>query len=120
MKVTVVFDFPEISDPNSKEASLAINSLTWDLKVMSSTTLYLWNIIDAERKKMTSKIYGYYSISQSKVGGEIAYLDCHGNKVIVTEVNSSPDYVSGWNDVVKIGELDKFLHRISYGSINRE
>lgn len=51
MKVTVVFDFPEISDPDSKEASIAINSLTWDLKVMSSTTLYLWNIIDAERKK---------------------------------------------------------------------
>ena len=69
---------------------------------------------------MTNKIYGYYSGSQSKVGGEIAYLDCNGNKVIVTEVNSSPDYVSGWDDVVKIGELYKFLHRISYGSIKRD
>lgn len=48
MKVTVIFDFPEISDPDSKEASLAINSLTWDLKVMSSTTLYQWYIDDAE------------------------------------------------------------------------
>ena len=69
---------------------------------------------------MVNKIYGYYSSSQSRVGGEIAYLDCDGNKVIVTEVNSSPDYVSGWGDVVKIGELNRFLHRISYGSINRE
>ena len=69
---------------------------------------------------MSDKIYGYYSISQSKVGGEISYLDCNGDRVIVTEVNSSPDYVSGWDDVVKIGELDKVLHRISYGSINME
>ena len=69
---------------------------------------------------MVNKIYGYYSGSQSRVGGEICYFDCNGNKVIVTEVNSSADYVSGWDDVVKIGELDKFLYRISYGSINRE
>lgn len=48
MKVTVIFDFPEISDPDSSEADFAIDSLTWDLKVLSSTTLYQWYIDDAE------------------------------------------------------------------------
>lgn len=48
MKVFVVFDFPEIEDVNSEEATFAIDSLSDDLKIMSNTTLYQWYIDDAE------------------------------------------------------------------------
>lgn len=44
MKIFVVFDFPEITDPDSEEATFAIDSLSGDLKTMSSTTLYQWYI----------------------------------------------------------------------------
>jgi hypothetical protein len=47
MKVYVVFDFPEISDPNSEDATFAIDSLSNDLEIMASTTLYEWYIDDA-------------------------------------------------------------------------
>lgn len=47
MKVVVIFDFPEITDPDSEGASFAIDSLSDDLKVMSNTTLYKWYIDDA-------------------------------------------------------------------------
>jgi len=50
MKVYVVFDFPEITDVNSQEADWAIDSLSNDLKIMSSTTLYQWHIDDAEEE----------------------------------------------------------------------
>jgi hypothetical protein len=48
MKVYVVFDFPEISDVNGPEADWAIDSLSNDLEIMASTTLYQWYIDDAE------------------------------------------------------------------------
>lgn len=48
MKVFVVFDFPEIEDVNSEEATFAIDSLSDDLEIMSNTTLYQWYIDDAE------------------------------------------------------------------------
>jgi hypothetical protein len=47
MKVFVVFDFPEIKDANSEDATFAINSLSNDLEIMASTTLYDWYIDDA-------------------------------------------------------------------------
>ena len=47
MKVIVVFDFPEIQDPDSNEATFAINSLSDDLKSFANTTLYQWYIDDA-------------------------------------------------------------------------
>ena len=47
MKVIVVFDFPEIQDVNSSAADFAIDSLTNDLKIMASTSLYQWYIDDA-------------------------------------------------------------------------
>ena len=48
MKVYVVFDFPEIYDANSEEATFAIDSLSNDLEIMASTTLYDWYIDEAE------------------------------------------------------------------------
>jgi len=47
MKVYVVFDFPEISDANSEDATFAIDSLSNDLEIMANTTLYEWYIDDA-------------------------------------------------------------------------
>lgn len=48
MKVFVVFEFPEIKDANSEEATFAIDSLSNDLEIMANTTLYQWYIDDAE------------------------------------------------------------------------
>jgi len=48
MKVFVVFDFPEIKDANSEDATFAIDSLSNDLEIMANTTLYQWYIDDAE------------------------------------------------------------------------
>lgn len=48
MKVTVVFDFPEIEDANSSEADFAIDSLSKDLKDFCNEAEYDWYIDDAE------------------------------------------------------------------------
>jgi hypothetical protein len=47
MKVYVVFDFPEISDANSDEATFAISSLSNDLDIFSQEGEYEWYIDDA-------------------------------------------------------------------------
>jgi hypothetical protein len=49
MKVYVVFDFPEIPDVDSEEATFAIDSLSDDLKKLASTTLYQWYIHDEDK-----------------------------------------------------------------------
>jgi len=47
MKIVVIFDFPEIKDVESEEATFAIDSLSNDLEIMSNTTLYQWYIDEA-------------------------------------------------------------------------
>ncbi len=47
MKVFVVFDFPEIKDANSEDATFAINSLSNDLEGFARDGLYDWYIDDA-------------------------------------------------------------------------
>jgi hypothetical protein len=47
MKVYIVFDFPEISDPNSEDATFAIDSLSNDLEVFGREGEYEWYIDDA-------------------------------------------------------------------------
>lgn len=47
MKVIVVFDFPEISDPNSSDATFAIDSLSNDLDIFAREGEYDWYIEDA-------------------------------------------------------------------------
>jgi len=46
MKVIVVFDFPEISDPNSSDATFAISSLSNDLDIFAQDGEYDWYIED--------------------------------------------------------------------------
>jgi len=48
MKVFVVFDFPEITDVNSKDATFAIDSLSNDLEGFARDGEYDWYIDDAE------------------------------------------------------------------------
>ena len=57
MKVIVVFDFPEISDPNSSDATFVIDSLSNDLDIFARDGEYDWYIEDAE-----AWVCGYYSI----------------------------------------------------------
>lgn len=47
MKVIVVFDFPEIKDVNSEEATFIIDSLSDDLEDFASDGEYEWYIDDA-------------------------------------------------------------------------
>jgi len=47
MKVYVVFDFPEIKDANSEDATFAIDSLSGDLKEFAKDGEYDWYIDDA-------------------------------------------------------------------------
>jgi hypothetical protein len=47
MKVYVVFDFPEISDANSEDATFAIDSLSEDLENFALEGEYDWYIDDA-------------------------------------------------------------------------
>jgi hypothetical protein len=48
MKVFVVFDFPEIKDANSEDATFAIDSLSNDLEGFAREGEYEWYIDDAE------------------------------------------------------------------------
>jgi hypothetical protein len=48
MKVFVVFDFPEITDVNSEDATFAIDSLSNDLEGFARDGEYDWYIDDAE------------------------------------------------------------------------
>lgn len=47
MKVIVVFDFPEISDVNSEDATFAIDALSEDLEGFCRDGEYDWYIDDA-------------------------------------------------------------------------
>jgi hypothetical protein len=47
MKVFVVFDFPEIDDVNSEDATFAIDSLSKDLDIFAQEGEYDWYIDDA-------------------------------------------------------------------------
>lgn len=47
MKVHVVFDFPEITDPNSEEASETIEILQDELKWFSENNALDWYIAEA-------------------------------------------------------------------------
>lgn len=47
MKVYVVFDFPEITDPNSDEANNIIECLEDDLDAFAEETGNIWYIDDA-------------------------------------------------------------------------
>lgn len=47
MKVIVVFDFPEIDDVNSEDATFTINSLSEDLEGFARDGEYEWYIDDA-------------------------------------------------------------------------
>lgn len=47
MKVIVVFDFPEINDPDSDDASFAISILSNDLDMFAQEGEYEWYIDDA-------------------------------------------------------------------------
>lgn len=49
MKVYIVFDFPEIDDPNSEEADWVIDSLSDDLEEFARDGEYDWYIDDAVR-----------------------------------------------------------------------
>lgn len=46
MKVIVVFDFPEIDDPNSNDATFTIDSLSEDLELLAREAEYEWYIDD--------------------------------------------------------------------------
>ena len=46
MKVIVVFDFPEIDDPNSNDATFSISSLSNDLDIFAQEGEYEWYIDD--------------------------------------------------------------------------
>jgi hypothetical protein len=46
MKITVVFDYPEISDPEGEDADWAADSLTDDLKKLGNEGEYEWYIDD--------------------------------------------------------------------------
>ena len=47
MKIHVVFDFPEITDPNSQEADFIIDTLSDDLDRLANEGEYDWYIDDA-------------------------------------------------------------------------
>jgi hypothetical protein len=47
MKVYVVFDFPEIKDSSSEDATFAIDSLSEDLEGFARDAEYDWYIDDA-------------------------------------------------------------------------
>ena len=47
MKVFVVFDFPEITDVNSEDATFVIDSLSEDLEGFAREGEYDWYIDDA-------------------------------------------------------------------------
>lgn len=47
MKIFVVFDFPEIQDVNSEDATFAIDSLSQDLEEFCEDGEYDWYIDDA-------------------------------------------------------------------------
>ena len=47
MKVYVVFDFPEVTDPNSMEADDIVDGLTIDLEHFAEETGHIWYIDDA-------------------------------------------------------------------------
>lgn len=51
MKVYVVFDFPEITDVNSEDATFAIDSLSEDLEGFCMDGEYDWYIDDAIGEK---------------------------------------------------------------------
>ena len=46
MKVYVVFDFPDIEDPDGEEATLTFHSLSDDLKNFCNDNSYDWYIDD--------------------------------------------------------------------------
>lgn len=50
MKVVVVFDFPEIKDANSQDATFVIDSLSDDLKRFGNDGEYEWYIDDVVGK----------------------------------------------------------------------
>lgn len=47
MKVYVVFDFPDINDPNSEDADNIIDCLENDLTELGEETGHVWYIDDA-------------------------------------------------------------------------
>ena len=46
MKIVVIFDYPEISDPEGSDADFAVDSLSDDLKKLGVEGEYEWYIDD--------------------------------------------------------------------------
>lgn len=46
MKIIVIFDYPEISDPEGADADFAVDSLSGDLKRLGAEGEYEWYIDD--------------------------------------------------------------------------
>lgn len=64
------------------------------------------------------KKYGIYSDKQSKLTGIFLYLTPEGKTVKVTSVSDTPGVPSShWDDKVDIGEVTKFVKRISGSEI---
>jgi hypothetical protein len=61
MKVFVVFDFPEIQDADSEDATFAIDSLSEDLQGLARDGEYDWYIDDAiSESQLKQYIVKYY------------------------------------------------------------
>ena len=46
MKIVVIFDYPEISDPEGADADFAVDTLTDNLKKLGNSEGYDWYIDD--------------------------------------------------------------------------
>ena len=73
-------------------------------------------------------LYAFYSITQELSGRYMEYKDNNGRskrnvryniyllengeEAIVTEVNSDPNYISRFNDVIKLGKVTKWLQTV--------
>lgn len=71
------------------------------------------SITEVNGKKI-EKLYGLYSGTQSKESGIFVYTNKFGDLVHVTEVNNDPNHVGCHNDVIKVGEVCRFVRRFIY------
>lgn len=80
MKVYIVFDFPEISDANSSDATFAIDVLSQDLANLSRDGEYEWYIDDAVGGWKMGEYIVYVFILLASVGLVCIGIDMFTNK----------------------------------------
>lgn len=63
------------------------------------------------------KLYGWFSVQQSKVTGIVVYKDANGKEIECSLVTSTPENVTKWDDIAFLGEVTTYIRRVKEGEL---